>query len=116
MIRIIHKFKHALRGIGYVVLHDRGTQAILITGGVGILFLQHFFGPISNEGNLLLTICFFLVVITEMQNTALETALDKVHPDRHEDIKRSKDIKAGAVLCAVIFSLICALYIALGLI
>lgn len=116
MRRIIKKFVHAFCGLGYVLLKDRGTQTILVTGGAGILFLQYFFGPISNEGNLLLTICFFLVVITEMQNTALETALDKVHPDRHDDIKRSKDIKAGAVLCAVIFSLICALYIALGLI
>jgi undecaprenol kinase len=114
MNRIQEKLSHPIRGLAHVLLNDRGMQAVLLIGGVGILLLQHYFGPISDNGNLLLTLAFFLVVITELQNSALETALDKVHPDRHADIGRSKDIAAAAVLCATVFSLVCAYYVATG--
>ena len=114
MKRIKEKFAHPLRGLIHVLFKDRGVQAILLVGGIGIFVLQYYFGPISDEGNILLTLCFFLVVITELQNTALETALDKGHPDRHQDIGRSKDIASASVLCAAVFSLVCALYIATG--
>jgi undecaprenol kinase len=114
MKRIQEKFSHPIRGLKYVLIKDQGIQVILLTGGIGILLLQRFFGPVSDEGNLLLTLAFFLVVITELQNSALETALDKVHPDRHADIGRSKDIAAASVLCAAVFSLVCAYYVATG--
>jgi len=114
MKRITQKFSHPLRGLTHTLVKDRGIQVVLLVGGLGILLLQYFFGPISSNGNLLLAACFFLVVITELQNSALETALDKVHPDRHEAIGRSKDIAAASVLCAAVFSLVCAYYVATG--
>jgi undecaprenol kinase len=114
MHRIQEKFSRPLSSLLHLLFKDRGLQAILLVGGIGILLLQHFFGPVTDEGNLLLTLAFFLVVITELQNSALETALDKVHPDRHADIGRSKDIAAASVLCAATFSLVCAYYVATG--
>jgi len=114
MKRIKQKFSHPIAGLIHTVVKDRGIQAVLLVGGLGILALQHYFGPISDAGNLLLTLCFFLVVITELQNSALETALNKIHPERHTDIGRSKDIAAASVLCAVVFSVVCAYYVATG--
>ncbi len=114
MKRIKEKFSHPLRGLFYAVCHDRGMQAVLITGGIGILLLQYWFGPISDMGNLLLTACFVLVVITELQNSSTEAALDAIHPEHNDHIGRSKDMAAGAVLCAAVFSLVCAYYIATG--
>jgi diacylglycerol kinase (ATP) len=43
-----------------------------------------------------------LVLAAELFNTALEAALDHLHPDLHPAIKVSKDCAAGAVL---VFSL-----------
>ena len=114
MNRIKDKFSHPLRGLFHIVCKDRGMQAVLLIGGIGVLLLQHYFGPISDAGTILITICFFLVVITELQNSALETALDAVRPEQHPLIGRSKDIAAASVLCAAIFSLICAFYVATG--
>jgi diacylglycerol kinase len=43
------------------------------------------------------------VLITELQNTSFEEALDHLHPELHDKIGRSKDMAAGAVLTAGIF-------------
>lgn len=114
MSKLIKKFGHAFRGLFLAIRKDKGVQQVLLFGSLGLLALHYFFGPFSFLANLVQLFCVSLVLITELQNSALETALDKVHPDRHDDIKRSKDIAAAAVLCAVVFSLVCAASIALG--
>lgn len=37
----------------------------------------------------------------------METALDQLHPERHEAIGRSKDLASAAVVWAGVFGLIC---------
>jgi undecaprenol kinase len=39
-----------------------------------------------------------LVVAAELLNTAVEALADHLHPQRHEAIKRTKDVAAAAVL------------------
>ena len=46
---------------------------------------------------LLLLMCG-MVLAAELFNTALETALDHLHPGRHDAIRIAKDCAAGAVL------------------
>ena len=41
-----------------------------------------------------------LVLVAELVNTALETLVDHLHPERHPAIGAAKDIAAGAVLLA----------------
>lgn len=43
-----------------------------------------------------------LVLALELVNTALEQALDRLHPEQHEGIRLAKDCAAAAVLCASI--------------
>ncbi len=46
-------------------------------------------------------LCFSTLVLSlEMLNTALESLLDKLHPDQHPQIGYVKDCAAGAVLIA----------------
>ncbi len=52
--------------------------------------------------------CIAFVVTMEMINTAIEKLCDVVHEEVHLAIKKVKDIAAGAVLIAAIFSLITA--------
>jgi undecaprenol kinase len=48
----------------------------------------------------------FLVLLTEAFNTAIEKVCDEVTLERKESIKRIKDISAGAVLLAAIYSIV----------
>jgi undecaprenol kinase len=54
----------------------------------------------------LLIICIGSVLAMELYNTALETALDRLHPERHPTIRKAKDCAAGAVLVMSITSVI----------
>lgn len=51
-------------------------------------------------------ICMALVVVTEAINTALEFLVDLVSPEYHPLAGKVKDVAAGAVLLASIFSAI----------
>jgi len=48
----------------------------------------------------LLALATGLVLVAELFNSALETLLDRLHPDRHPEIGAAKDIASGAVLVA----------------
>ena len=52
-----------------------------------------------------------LVFVSEGLNTALETTIDVLHPDKHPMIGRAKDMAAGATLSASIVSIIIGIYI-----
>ena len=47
-----------------------------------------------------------LVLLLEMVNAAIEYVIDRLHPDRHDEIMFAKDAAAGAVLLASFASLV----------
>lgn len=53
----------------------------------------------------LMTVCVALVLLLEMVNAAIEYLIDRLHPDRHDEIMYAKDAAAGAVLLASFASL-----------
>ncbi len=46
-----------------------------------------------------------LVLVAELVNSALETLADRLHPERHPEIRVAKDMAAAAVLVASIVAL-----------
>jgi undecaprenol kinase len=48
----------------------------------------------------LVALAVALVLAAELANTAVERLADRLHPDRHPEIKLVKDCMAGAVLVA----------------
>jgi diacylglycerol kinase (ATP) len=56
-----------------------------------------------------------LVMVAELANSALESLADRLHPERHPEIKAAKDIAASAVLVASVAALAVAFCFALGL-
>lgn len=46
-----------------------------------------------------------LVMIVELLNTSIETAIDRIGPEWHDLSKRAKDMGSAAVLLAVLISL-----------
>lgn len=48
----------------------------------------------------------FLVLVTELMNTAVEAAVDLADPHIHPLAKAAKDTAAGAVLLAAVFAVV----------
>ena len=62
--------------------------------------------PLEPWELLLYTFSYLLILMVELINTAFEKMLERVHPDEHELIGRSKDIAAAAVLLAFLFAIV----------
>jgi diacylglycerol kinase len=102
--RYLRRLPHAFAGIFYALGNDFGFRSQCYAGAVLSIVLLYFLHPISTTEFIFLGISAMFVLITELQNSALEYALDHLHPEKHESIKRSKDMAAGAVLLAGLFA------------
>jgi diacylglycerol kinase (ATP) len=58
--------------------------------------------PVSAVGRALMTGSVLLVLIVELVNSAVESAVDRVSLDIHPLAKRAKDIASAAVLLALL--------------
>jgi diacylglycerol kinase (ATP) len=107
------RLSHPFRGLRYAFIHDdaiRIESALAVTG----LPIVYFLFNISPAELLLLVFCWFFVMVAELQNSAIEVALTKIHPEHNEAIGRSKDLAAGAVVWASLFGLICLAFVILN--
>ena len=86
----------------------------LVFGLIGIPTVYFLFGPLSAGELLLLIFCWFFIVVTEIQNTAMEVALTKLHPEHDEAIGRSKDLASASVVWAFVFGLIALAFVLSG--
>ena len=103
----ITRLSHPFRGLRYAFTRDFAVRfETIVFGIIGIPAVYFIFGPLSNPELLLLIFCWFFIVVTEIQNTAMEVALTKLHPEHDEFIGRSKDLASGAVVWAFAFGLI----------
>lgn len=112
--RYLKRFPHALRGLYYGLKHDFGFRTQVYGVGLVVAISLYIFSPLTVNEGLFLILAFFLILITELQNSALEIALDKLHPELHEAIGQSKDLAAAAVLLAGVFLLIVLSVLAYG--
>lgn len=104
--RMVRRLPHAVRGIWYAIRNDFSFRTQFYAAAVGALFIVSFFSPLTSAEFLFLGQAAVLILITELQNSAFEAALDQIHPERHDSIKRSKDMAAGAVLLSAGYALI----------
>jgi diacylglycerol kinase len=100
----LRRFKFALSGITFAVRNDHSFKTQVAIGVPVVVLVAYFATPLSQFEWVLLLGSYLLVLITELQNTAFEAALDHLHPELHDNIGRSKDMAAGAVfLSGLIF-------------
>jgi len=114
MKKLLTRYSHPIRGIGYALANDRSyrSQVYIIGAIVAAIFM--YFDPLQLWEVLFVVLAYALILITELQNSALEAALDRMHPEMHESIGQSKDMAAGAVLTAGVFLLIVIGVLVLG--
>lgn len=97
------RLHYASRGILFAIRTDYSFRFQLYTIGIVVAALLFIFSPLTQTEFLFITLAYFLILITELQNSAFEGAVDQLHPELHHTIGRSKDMAAGAVLLAAMF-------------
>jgi diacylglycerol kinase (ATP) len=99
--RLIAAFGHSRDGFIYAFKSEEAFRQEIYL--FVILFpLSFFIGQTAIETILLIS-GLFAVLITELLNTAVECAIDRISKDYHDLSKASKDIGSTAVLIAVIY-------------
>lgn len=109
MNRFIQSLKYALQGFRQFTGKDRNIRIELAMAAAAILL--GWITSISAIHWLLVLFCIGLVLSLEMINSAIEKLCDLVSKEFHPEIKTIKDMAAGAVLIAAIFSLVAGLII-----
>lgn len=100
---LIKSFNYAVEGIIYSLMSQRNMRVHYIVALI-VLFASLFFDLTRIEmAVLFLSIAF--VVVAEMVNTAIESAIDLTTTEYSPLAKIAKDVAAGAVLISVINSL-----------
>lgn len=98
----IRSFGYAFNGI-YLLFSTQKNAQIHAVAVVCLSILGYFQG-LSYLEWAIMYLCMGLVIALEAVNTALEFITDKVSPEYHPLAGKAKDVAAGAVLIAVIFS------------
>ncbi len=104
-----HSFRHALRGLWYVIRTQRNAwihTVITILVALMALWLRL---PLRDWAVLFLTIA--MVWTAEFINTALEAVVDLASPRQHPLAKVGKDVGAAAVLIASLAAILVGLLI-----
>ncbi|MFL5730618.1 MAG: diacylglycerol kinase family protein [Cytophagaceae bacterium] len=106
IVKTVRSFGYAIRGI-WLVFKNENNAKIHFTATIVVLCAGFYFHLTRKEWlGLLLAIA--LVWICEAFNTAIEKLVNLVHPGFHRNAGEIKDIAAGAVLIAAIFSVVTA--------
>jgi len=109
MRRLLKSFYYASQGIGYAFRTQANLRihfAISIVVAIAGVWLQ-----LSAIEWAILVVTMMIVLSTELLNTAIEAALDRVGTDVHPLAKIAKDTAAGAVLITAIGAVIVGLLI-----
>ena len=109
MKKFINSFKYAIQGIFTSFKTEKNMKIHIL-----IMLLVIIAGILLKISKLEWIICiilFSIVIAGELFNTAIETVVDMVMPDKNEKAKIAKDVSAGAVLLVAIGAAIIGLMI-----
>jgi diacylglycerol kinase len=102
--KLIRNILTAIKGIAHGFSRERNIKIQMIIGWLVILLSIVL--KIPRNDLLLIVFVSFLVIVLELINTSFEKLIDFLHPGRHDEIRKIKDMMAGAVLLIVILSVI----------
>ncbi len=102
-------WKNAFSGIVYAFKTQRNLRIQLIAGIIVVIL--GIVLKISSSEWAILSLAVFLVLGSEMMNTALETAVDLTTEEYHIKAKLAKDTAAGAVVLASINAVVVSYFL-----
>ena len=102
LTRLWHALRHSLQGLQQACAEKAFRQELLLA--LVLIPLAFVIGQNWVETSLLAG-SVLLVLIVEVLNTGIESAIDRIGPEWHELSKRAKDMGSAAVLLSL---LLCA--------
>ena len=108
IIKIYKSVRNAFRGLKHAYNVDKSFR-MEVWGALGFIFVGYLLWPLSGTETIVLSFSYGLILITELVNTSVEQLLERLHPERHEIIGRSKDIASSAVLIAFVLAIVALL-------
>ncbi|MEJ5283734.1 MAG: diacylglycerol kinase family protein [Brevinematia bacterium] len=109
MKRFIKSLKFAIKGLSFALFNEKNFQIHFFVAIVVILF--SFILRIKKIEWLFIISAIFLVLISELINSAIEKSLDLIDNKYNKKIEIIKDISAGFVLLSALYSIIIGLLI-----
>ena len=103
-MKIINSFKYAFQGIVSSFKAERNMKIHILM--MILVIIAGFIFKITKIEWIICISLFGLVISSELFNTAIETIVDIVMPEKNEKAKLAKDVSAGAVLVLAIASAI----------
>lgn len=110
MKKLIRAFYNAFRGIKEAFFEQSFRILFIIAFFVAFCL---FYFPFESLERAVLILVVILVLSLELINSQIERILDILRPDYSEEVRKMKDISAGAVLTASIGAVILAVIIIL---
>ncbi|MFC4404183.1 diacylglycerol kinase family protein [Gracilibacillus xinjiangensis] len=107
--RFYFGFKYAWNGLLYAIKSERNVKIHLIA--MIIVFILGILTKLSSIEWAVLCLTCSAVISMEVLNTAVETALNYLEPNKKAAIGLAKDLAAGAVLVTAIFAVIIGCFI-----
>ena len=105
----IKSFKYAFNGL-WVVIKEEHNARIHLAAAVVVTFAGFYFEITAMEW-VTLVLTMGVVISMEIINSSIENLCDFVSPNKHELIKKVKDLAAAAVLVSAYSALIIGLII-----
>ncbi|OPX56572.1 diacylglycerol kinase (ATP) [Oceanospirillum multiglobuliferum] len=96
---LIHSTGYSIKGLKAAFQHEAAFRQELVLCLI-LIPTALWLGQTAIE-RLLLIGCCFLVLITELMNSAVEAVVDRIGPEFHELSGRAKDIGSAAVFIAL---------------
>jgi diacylglycerol kinase (ATP) len=103
---LLQSFNHAFQGLVYAVRHQRNMRIHLVIA-VGVL-VGSILLDLTKLELLAVLLSVMFVLVTELLNSAVETAVDILTDQFDPRAKAAKDLAAGAVLVAAVNALVVA--------
>ncbi|MCX6738003.1 MAG: diacylglycerol kinase [Candidatus Parcubacteria bacterium] len=107
--KLIKSFKVAFTGLWIGVKEENTIRIGVVIAFFVILFM--FFFPLTHQERAIIVLCVFLVLSIELMNTQVERVTNLIDKNHNEEIKKIKDLAAGAVLMAIIGTAIVGIFI-----
>ena len=105
----LKSFKHAFNGLR-ILLKEEHNARIHLIAAICVLIAGYVF-QVSNYEWIALIFAIGLVFGLELINSSIENMADFVSPEKHDKIKKIKDLSAAAVLLGTVTALIIGLII-----
>jgi diacylglycerol kinase (ATP) len=100
LARLIDASGYSWQGLTATYKHEAAFREELLLGAI-LLPLALWLGESALESALMIA-CWFLVIIVEIINSAIEAVVDRLGSEHHELSGRAKDMGSAAVLIALI--------------